>query len=65
MPRLPAPRPENGLGLLILLLVGWSFAVSVHILRQALEIPVPGSVLVNIGFFLVAYYGLGTLFGLL
>ena len=36
----------NGLGLLILLLVGWSFAVSVHILRQALEIPVPGSVLV-------------------
>jgi hypothetical protein len=58
-------RPENGLGLLILLLVGWSFAVSVHILRQALEIPVPGSVLVNIGFFLVAYYGLGTLFGLL
>ena len=58
-------RPQNGLGLIILLLVGWSFAVSVHILRHALDIPVPGSVLVNIGFFLVAYYGLGSLFGLL
>lgn len=57
--------PDNGLGLVILLLVGWSFAVSVHILRHALEIPVPGSVLVNIGFFLAAYYGLGFLFGLL
>ena len=65
LPLTALARPENGLGLLILLLVGWSFAVSVHILRQALEIPVPGSVLVNIGFFLVAYYGLGTLFGLL
>jgi hypothetical protein len=65
LPLTALARPENGLGLLILLLVGWSFAVSVHILRQALDIPVPGSVLVNIGFFLVAYYGLGTLFGLL
>lgn len=65
LPLTALARPENGLGLLILLLVGWSFAVSVHILRQALDIPVPASVLVNIGFFLVAYYGLGTLFGLL
>jgi hypothetical protein len=65
LPLTALARPENGLGLFILLLVGWSFAVSVHILRQALEIPVPGSVLINIGFFLVAYYGLGTLFGLL
>jgi hypothetical protein len=65
LPLTALARPENGLGLLILLLVGWSFAVSVHILRQALDIPVPASVLVNIGFFLAAYYGLGTLFGLL
>ena len=65
LPLTALARPDNGLGLLILLLVGWSFAVSVHILRQALDIPVPGSVLVNIGFFLVAWYGLGTLFGLL
>jgi hypothetical protein len=65
LPLTALARPENGLGLFILLLVGWSFAVSVHILRHALDIPVPASVLVNIGFFLVAYYGLGTLFGLL
>ena len=65
LPLTALARPDTGLGLLILLLVGWSFAVSVHILRQALDIPVPGSVLVNIGFFLVAWYGLGTLFGLL
>lgn len=58
-------RPENGLGLLILALVAWSFAVSVHILRQAIEIPVPGSVLINLGFFFAAYFGLGHLFGLL
>lgn len=64
LPLTALARPENGLGLLILLLVGWSFAVSVHILRQALDIPVPASVLVNIAFFLVAWYGLGTLFGL-
>lgn len=65
LPLTALATPENGLGLLILLLLGWSFAVSVHILRQALEIPVPASVLVNIGFFLAAYYGLGSLFGLL
>lgn len=65
LPLTALATPENGLGLLILLLLGWSFAVSVHILRQALDIPVPASVLVNIGFFLVAYYGLGSLFGLL
>ncbi len=65
LPLTALARPRNGLGLLILLLVGWSFAVSVHILRQALDIPVPASVLVNMGFFLVAWYGLGTLFGLL
>lgn len=59
LPLTALAQQENGLGLLILLLVGWSFAVSVHILRQALDIPVPASVLVNIGFFLVAYYGLG------
>lgn len=65
LPLTALARPENGLGLLILALVAWSFAVSVHILRLALEIPVPGSVLVNLGFFFAAYYGLGHLFGLL
>lgn len=65
LPLTALARPDNGLGLLILALVAWSFAVSVHILRQALEIPVPGSVLVNLGFFFAAYYGLGHLFGLL
>lgn len=65
LPLTALARPENGLGLLILALVAWSFAVSVHILRLALDIPVPGSVLVNLGFFFAAYYGLGHLFGLL
>lgn len=51
--------------LLILVLLAWSFAVSVHILRLALDIPVPGGVLVNLGFFFAAYFGLGHLFGLL
>lgn len=65
LPLTALARPENGLGLLILALVAWSFAVSVHILRLALDIPVPGSVLVNVGFFFAAYFGLGYLFGLL
>jgi hypothetical protein len=65
LPLTALARPENGIGLLILALVAWSFAVSVHILRQALDIPVAASVLVNIGFFLAAWYGLGSLFGLL
>lgn len=65
LPLTALARPENSLGLLILALVVWSFAVSVHILRQALDIPVPGSVLVNLGFFFAAYFGLGHLFGLL
>lgn len=65
LPLTALARPENGLGLLILVLVAWSFAVSVHILRLALDIPVPGSVLVNLGFFFAAYFGLGHLFGLL
>ena len=65
LPLTALARPENGLGLLILALVAWSFAVSVHILRLALDIPVPGSVLVNLGFFFAAYFGLGYLFGLL
>lgn len=64
LPLTALARPENGLGVLILALVAWSFAVSVHILRLALDIPVPGSVLVNLGFFFTAYYGLGHLFGL-
>ncbi len=65
LPLTALARPENGIGLLILALVAWSFAVSVHILRLALDIPVPGSVLVNLGFFFAAYFGLGYLFGLL
>lgn len=65
LPLTALARPENGIGLLILALVAWSFAVSVHILRLALDIPVPGSVLVNLGFFFAAYFGLGHLFGLL
>ncbi|MBC7162359.1 MAG: hypothetical protein H5U26_09645 [Immundisolibacter sp.] len=65
LPLTALARPENGLGLLILALVAWSFAVSVHILRLALDLPVPGSVLVNLGFFFAAYFGLGYLFGLL
>ncbi|WP_448509418.1 hypothetical protein [Immundisolibacter sp.] len=65
LPLTALAQPENGLGLLILVLVAWSFAVSVHILRLALDIPVPGSVLVNLGFFFAAYFGLGYLFGLL
>jgi hypothetical protein len=64
LPLTALAQPENGLALLILLLVAWSFAVSVHILRLALDIPVPGSVLVNLGFFFAAYFGLGYLFGL-
>lgn len=65
LPLTALARPENDLGVLILVLVAWSFAVSVHILRLALDIPVPGSVLVNLGFFFAAYFGLGYLFGLL
>lgn len=65
LPLTALAQPGNGIGLLILPLLAWSFAVSVNILRQALDIPVPGSVLVNLGFFFVAYFTLGHLFGLL
>jgi hypothetical protein len=65
LPLTALARPDNGLVLLILVLLAWSFAVSVHILRLALDIPVPGGVLVNLGFFFAAYFGLGHLFGLL
>lgn len=58
-------QPGNGIGLLILVVLLWSFVVSVHVLRQALEVPVPAAVLVNLGFFLVAYATLGQLFGLI
>lgn len=58
-------QPGNGIGLLILAVLMWSFAVSVHVLRQALEVPVPAAVLVNLGFFFVAYSTLGHLFGLI
>lgn len=57
-------QPGTGIGLLMLALVAWSFAVSVQILRLALDMPVPGSVLVNLAFFFVAYFVLGHLFGL-
>ncbi|HCO42783.1 MAG TPA: hypothetical protein DIT63_01545, partial [Gammaproteobacteria bacterium] len=58
-------QPGNGIGLLILAVLIWSFTVSVHVLRQALEVPVPAAVLVNLGFFFVAYSTLGRLFGLI
>ena len=54
------PMPVS-LWLVALLL--WSFTVSVHILREALEIPLLASVLLNIGFMFVILTLLGLAFG--
>lgn len=55
---LPAPV-SLWLGALLL----WSLTVSVHILREALEIPLLASVLLNIGFMFVILTLLGLAFG--
>ncbi|WP_372717725.1 hypothetical protein [Immundisolibacter sp.] len=64
LPLQAVAQSNSSVGLLMLVLVVWSFAVSVQILRLTLDIPVPGSVLVNLAFFFIAYFVLGYLFGL-
>ena len=59
-----ASRESPALALLLFVVVGWSFAVSAHVLRHALSAPFYLGLLVSVAFYWISVNVLGSLFPL-
>lgn len=58
----PDGTPGGWTALAVLALFAWSFAITVHVLRHALSVPIPAGAVAALGYFALSYTVLGALF---